>query len=198
MSKERMNKLYLICGVNGTGKTHFVRKFIDSGPRRVLILNPTFEDKWDRYPKIKIDNAEEIKTFEGIRQLQPRYVFGDMRKPFIQMLQVMWDNYENGVLVMDDCREMFEANLVKEVSSIMRGYRQHNLDVFAIFHSLNQVPPKFWEHSNGYVIIFKTQDNEKKIKDKLPDHKRDQILATWRRVVKTAETDEHYYEIIKL
>lgn len=198
MSSQRQNKLYLICGVNGTGKTQFVRKFIDSSPKRVLIINPTFEKKWERYPKIKIDNLEEIRTFEGIKQLQPRYVFGNMRKSFIQLLQVMWDNYENGVLVIDDCREIIGANLVEEVGSIMRGYRQHNLDVFAIFHSINQVPPKFWEHCNGYMVIFKTQDAQKKFEDKLPGHKREEILATWTRVVKQAAKDEHHYEIVKL
>lgn len=198
MSTERQNKVYLICGVNGTGKTQFVRKFIDKGTRRALILNPTFEPKWDRYPKIKVDDAEAIRTFEGIKQLQPRYAFGKMKKSFIQMLQIMWDNYENGVLVLDDCREMFEANLVSEVGSIMRGYRQHNLDVFAIFHSISQIPPKFFDHCNGYLVIFKTQDSEDRFVTKLPGHKREVILNTWKRVVSKAEENEHYCEFVKM
>lgn len=198
MSGQRLNNLYLIAGVNGTGKTQFVRKFIDRSKKRVLIVNPTFEEKWDRYPKIKLDDTEELRKFEGVKQLQPTYVFGNMRKPFIQLLQVMWDNYENGVLVLDDCLEMIGANLVEEVGTIMRGYRQHNIDLFAIFHSLNQVPPKFWEHCNGYLVIFKTQDNWKRIKDKLPQHKIGEIEQTWQRVMQKSDSDKHYFEIVQL
>jgi len=196
--KERQNLLYLICGVNGSGKTQFVRKFIDASPKRVLIINPTYEKKWDIYPKIDNKKPEELRTFKGIRQLQPDYVFGSMRKPFIKILQLMWENYENGVVVIDDCREIINATLVEEVGSIMRGYRQHNIDIFAIFHSINQIPPKFWEHCNGYIVIFKTQDSLEKIKDKIPSHKREEVLATWAQVMKESETNKHVNRIVQL
>lgn len=165
--KERQSKMYIIVGKNGTGKTYFVRQFLQRSSRRALIMNPTNEDKWDEFEPIKADDGKEIKEFKGIRQLKARLVFGDMAPEYRRMLRLVWDKYENGVLVMDDCREMVEAKLSKEVGSVMRGFRQHNMDVFAMFHSINQVPPMVWDHVT-YLVLFYTQDNLDKVKKKLP------------------------------
>lgn len=195
----RMSRLYIVCGVNGTGKTQFVKKFLSKNQKRTLVINPTFEKKWDEFPKIKEEDAEELKTFTGIKQIQPKPIFGNMKKSFLAMLQLVWDNYYNGTMVIDDCREIISANLQDEVGSIMRGYRQHNLDLFTIFHSLNQVPPQVWEHSNGYLVMFKSQENWHKLKVKLPETHIALMEQTWKKVCHKANNgDPHAFEILKL
>ena len=208
MTAIRKNMLYIIAGVNGTGKTKLVmEKFIMRDKRRSLIVNPMREKKWNVFPSV---GDKDLRTFKGIAQIKPQIDFSDrIGKSYIPMLQSIYYNYQGGNLVMDDCREIIQANLQDQVKTVMLGYRQNNLDVFAIFHSLRQVPPGVWDHCNGYLILFKTQDRDD-VYSRLPASVADEIWEKSKRITartneveqeakRTGKTQTEYpYDIVKL
>lgn len=160
------NKCYLVVGTNGSQKTLTVRRIIQATPNlRTLIVNPGEERKWYQFPEL---NPEETPTFTGIRQMTPDNDLNlSFREKGMKMLQHVVKYYKTGNLVVDDCRLLIESELGDAATQLVIKRRQLELIVFAIFHSLAQVPPRFYDHST-HIILFKTSDNKSRWWNKVP------------------------------
>ena len=138
--------------------------------------------------------SDEIKTFTGIAQVYfMRY--GD------ESWKLLFENYQNGNLIFDDCKNYIVPRVEGALLRILVNRRQLMVDVFAMVHSFNQLPLKFYDYCTEY-FIFKTLSSPKYAKDNL-DYNYPKIEAACRKVNAIAGNDPyadcfHSFEFVKI
>ena len=176
----------IVVGTNGTGKSTFAKKLIDtkinSGGRALIITNHLNE--WTDVEEINITKTKEIHSFTGIR----RTIIRPEQFPLLM-------NFHSGLLLLDDSRRFLTANIGASIDELQISRRQKMLDIVVVAHSFNKIPPGFFAYATHYVI-FKTIETAKKRSAYLFDI--DTVLEHESRVNKKAQTNPHYKEIIKL
>ncbi len=152
---KRRTKFILILGYNGTGKSTFVEKMIQSAMktnRRVLVCTP-HDVEWLKYDLIETN--KNILNFKGVK----RKIIFDLSD-----LENILQYYRNGLLIFDDCRVYFNSTTNQLIRKLMIERRQKMLDVVAVGHGFTEVPPAFFTFASE-LVLFKTNDNIKKRKD---------------------------------
>jgi hypothetical protein len=154
--EKRLCELIIIWGRNGTGKSTLAKQLMDGiGGRRLLVTKTGAPKIWHDVPIINVTNKAHYKFQNETRQVLAR-LRDDHPSPgkndtFINI----YDNYRNGILMLDDCMQYLEANTtnVPGLKDILIEYRHRMLDVFLIVHGPEQVPPKIWDHASGVVVM---------------------------------------------
>lgn len=179
--KTRQSLFFIICGTNGTGKTTILRDMVNT-ERKLLVIDPDGME-WDDLPEIQVGQ---------IGQLQPRAkarVIG----PGPEQLEFLLE-YNNGNLVLDDCRYYVKARIEESIRKTLVRRRQKGIDVYAVAHSLTEVPPTFWVFAT-HLILFKTRDNTQRLKQNIPKYR--ELEQTHIPEI-NGHADHHYYRIIPL
>lgn len=183
-------KLILIIGVNGTGKTTVEAELVNhflSKNHRALIVTPN-PDEWTQYPDVKSD-AKSLSSFVKAARI--------LANPFNNdtIVTDLYTGYKNGLLVLDDMRVFVDNRVDKFLEAILIDRRHRNVDILAVAHSFETMPKSFYRYANT-IILFKTSG-------KINDRKKELVNpeafeAAQIRVNEKAETDPYYYEIINL
>jgi len=97
-------------------------------------------------------------------------------------------------MVFDDCRAYLKAATTDAIHQLLVRRRQRMVDVIAVGHGFTEVPPVFFTFATD-IILFRTADNIIRRKDCLKDF--DIMVAAQRRVNQKAQSDPHYFEVIK-
>ncbi len=182
---ERVAKMCVLLGTNGTGKTTLLHKILQSSGQRCLVITP-HDMEWGDYPTTELRTSEDF-MFTGIC----RHIFDDDKKNgTLKRLEY----FKRGIIVFDDCRAYLDAGTAKEIHQLLISRRQREVDIFAVGHGFNEVPPKFFTFSTE-IILFRTTDNIVTRKDRLNDYPR--ACAVQKRVNERAKKDPHYFELIK-
>lgn len=182
----RRTKFVLILGYNGTGKSTFVKKLIESYQktnRRVLICTP-HDVEWLEFSEVKTD--KEITNFKGVR----RKIIFDLSD-----LENILLHYRKGLLIFDDCRVYLNSSTSQIIRKLMIERRQKMLDLAAVGHGFTEVPPTFFTFASE-LVLFKTNDNIRKRKDVINEFEKLEIQKN--EIDKMAIEKPHYYRIIKL
>jgi len=180
----RKTKLIIILGTNGTGKTTLIEKFVNAELDRVLVVTPDDRD-WLHIPNIyNID----IAKFDYI---------GARRRIWQSKtdLSIISGKFRNGLIVFDDCRSYFKANLDIELHSLLIRRRQKQNDIIVAAHGFSEVPPKFFTFATE-IILFKTLDNVIKRKDVLRNF--EEMKQLQELVNRKAIDNPHFHKIVKL
>lgn len=150
----RQTKRTLIIGAPGTGKTTLLHRILAQSGQRTLVITPymvewteTDANGQELYPELH-DLRPSNLFFTGIRRhvFRPRYTLEHL------------NSFRRGIIVFDDCRGYFKANLDEKIHSLLLGTRQNMIDVFAVAHGFREVPPVFFTFATDY-ILFRTEDN---------------------------------------
>ena len=181
MSEVRQSLFFVICGTNGTGKTTFVRNLV-STPKKLLVVDPDGME-WNDLPEIEAQRIAEIKDGGKARIVGPSIEEMDML-----------GLYNNGNLVLDDCRYYCKSRIEESTRKILVRRRQKSIDVYAVAHSLSEVPPTFWVFAT-HLVLFKTKDNTSRVKQNIPKYKE---LEQVHIPEINAHDNHHYYRIISL
>ena len=147
--KLRKTTMTVVIGTNGTGKTTLLKKIVAGflkNKRRVLILTP-HDREWENVPLVSSRFPTRIEWYAGARRMI--YNKGS--------LELIIENFRNGVLIMDDCRAYIKAGLDETLHSLLIGRRQMDIDIFAVGHGFTEIPPKFFTFATTY-ILFRTTD----------------------------------------
>lgn len=182
MVMVRQGVFFIIVGTNGTGKTTAVNRLIDDIGRRVLVVDPDGLE-WSSLASVPSEKVGKIKKGKRARIVAPG--------PDDLANLVM---FTDGSLVLDDCRYYVRSRIAESIRQVFVRRRQKGIDVFAVAHSLNEVPPTFWTFAT-HLILFKTTDNPERLKHNLPGFE-EKIKAHLKRI--NAHSDHHYFEIIPL
>ena len=150
----RQTKRTLIIGAPGTGKTTLLHRILAESGQRTLVITPYMVEWTERdangnelYPELP-DLRPSNLFFTGIRRhvFRPRYTLEHL------------SSFRRGIIVFDDCRGYFKANLDEKIHTLLLGTRQNMIDVFAVAHGFREVPPVFFTFATDY-ILFRTEDN---------------------------------------
>lgn len=201
MSQERTAFQIVVMGTNGTGKTTLVKQLVDAEREKpdshVLIVVPdTYE--WPAADWVHPKFPHRIKNYVGVRKI----VYFD------GLLDIIRDNFSNGLLVFDDCRSYITAQVDTELHSLLIRRRQQAIDIVAVGHGFTEIPPKFFTFATHYAL-FRTRDNIKRRKNVINDF---EVMAEAQQRINSRALDkskawtktgdiqhnQHYYEILEV
>ena len=157
MSRLHSN-VFLIVGGRVTSKTTFVKKLLDGAslPKWLLI---------DTFRQTAYNNFREV-TFNDVYEANLQ---GNCHLPSSNIednLHHLTERVVNTMLVFEDCLKYISSNPQPAIRKICLDSKQRNNDVFFIYHSLSQVPPRLSTWAD-YLILFKTQERLKNQKSRL-------------------------------
>jgi len=179
-TKVRQVLFFIIVGTNGTGKTTLTKKLITG--RKTLVVDPDGLE-WGHIPTIDIEEMTLLKDNKSARIIAPDY------KDIVELV-----NYRNGNLVLDDCRYYVRSRIEEGVRQLLVRRRQKDVDIFAVAHSLNEVPPTFWTFAT-HLVLFKIKDNPQRLKQNIPKYKE----LTEKHIPEiNGHKDHHYFRVIPL
>ena len=170
MSIKRQSVFFIIVGLNGTGKTTLLHKFIDSMPeRKLLVLDPDGLE-WINLHTIEKEDVALMKKGKA------RIIAPDK-----EQLETI-DQFTNGTLVLDDCRYYLGSRMEEVVRKTLVRRRQNSVDVFSVAHGLSEVPSVFWTYAT-HLVLFKTNDSAVRLRNTSDKERIRKLYATnvWRK-----------------
>lgn len=177
----------ILVGINGTGKTTFIKKLLEKTvtvDNRALIVTPD-PSEWRMLEEV---SGSKISTFKGIRKIIYHHNCMDEIQRY----------YSNGMLVFDDARVYIHTQSNDFMQWLQIRRRQVGVDLFCNFHGLTQVPPVFFTFASN-LILFYTKDNIKRRAEYVDEQDFNDIQAAKERIAKrVAAGDPYAYEIITL
>ncbi len=185
---DRTSKLTIILGTNGTGKSTLVKNLLLDAQRhdpanfKALVIMPD-DIEWNGFELVDLDKKEDF-VFRGIK----KHVFRPGHT--LQKLEL----FKRGIIVFDDCRAYTKAATADEIHALMIRRRQRMVDVFAVGHGFNEVPPVFFTFASD-IILFRTVDNMIRRKNYINCY--DQMYKAQQRINQKASKEQHYCEHIK-
>ena len=183
MAQVRQSLFFIIIGTNGTGKTTLLNNILTNSNRKnVLIVDPDGYE-WRQYQEIPVDEIDTLNT--GTHKILA---------PTKEEIEYLIE-FRNGILVLDDCRYYANKRLENEIRRVLIRRRQNVLDVFAVAHSLSEVPPDFYTFAT-HIVIFKTNDSVVRLRQSIDRDKLDSLKEVIQRVNK--HPSRHHFEIVAL
>jgi hypothetical protein len=149
---------------------------------KALVVTPD-PIEWRDVSELELASADDF-VFRGVA----KHIFSPSCT--LSMLQY----YRRGCLMFDDCRSYLKSSTADEIHSLIVRRRQRMVDVFAVGHGFNEIPPVFFTFASD-IILFRTVDNISRRKDCLKDF--ELIRQTVERVNLKAQKEPHYFEYIK-
>lgn len=175
MTEPRATECILIIGTNGTGKSTAGMNLIKAAAkkRRALVIDYAgMEKTWYGIPEVDLKDTATLKSFTDIRKALYAH-YED------ESLDLIYKNYHNGILVMDDARNYLEGRLDIKFKRLLIGRRQKMVDIVAMAHGFEEIPPRFYNFYTK-MVLFRTVKSPVEFKKHLSNY--DQILTTWKRV----------------
>ena len=183
MGKVRQSLFFIIIGTNGTGKTTLLNTILENSNRKnILVVDPDgFE--WQKYSEVAVDKVSSL-------QIGTNKIVAPVKEDIEYLIE-----FRNGILVLDDCRYYANKRLENEIRRILIRRRQNALDVFAVAHSLSEVPNDFYTFAT-HIIIFKTNDSVVRLRSSIDRDKLDNLKAVIKRV--NSHSSRHRVEVVPL
>jgi hypothetical protein len=108
----RQSLFFIIVGTNGTGKTTLLNKLISEKGGKSLIIDPDGME-WGHVQEIEPEKCGELKSGQA-----------KILAPTIEDLEHLLD-FQNGSLVLDDCRFYLKSRMDESIRRILIRRRQN-------------------------------------------------------------------------
>lgn len=186
---ERKTELNIIIGINGSGKTTFIRDKVLPNRKRSIIITPD-EMEWTSVPFLR---PSEIKSFEGPKRIM---AYPDNFNSIIELLKK--EKYANGSIILDDCKSYIKSVTDETLRYLYIRRRQFNIDIYLVAHGLRQVPPEAFTFAS-WLILFNSVENFSARKGEvLPETYQTIIEAQKEIKMRVKNGDPYLYKIILL
>jgi len=178
----RQSLFFIIVGTNGTGKTTLLNKLINEKGGKALIVDPDGLE-WQQVEEIRSEQAGELKSGQAkILFPQPDDIENLME-------------YQNGSLVLDDCRFYLNNRLDESIRRILIRRRHNSVDVFAVAHGLTEVPASFYTFAT-HLICFKTNDSLVRLRNTTDKEKIHRLRTAIDEV--NRHPNHHHYKVFNI
>jgi predicted AAA+ superfamily ATPase len=162
MIEPRFNKITLILGARGTGKTTYL---IGDKAKGITGLLQKIYSNWrilvvcttdhPHYRHISLlDKKDFVKFKKGIARI---IINPEDINPFCRFLTDS-NNLWNMVIIWEEAKDHSETKICKELGRMMRNTKQQNVDMFFMYHSFGETPTDIYRKID-YICLFKTLDN---------------------------------------
>jgi hypothetical protein len=160
-----LGTMTIIIGGTGQGKSFFTKRLVNDKKTFICDLNNEYgaEDlslaSRDNYIKFNehVTLLDKTKVYP-----QCRYT-GTNVNEFLEISKSMHGRY----IVFEEATNFFAGRTNEVTRQMITGKRHRNQSLIFLFHSINAVPPRIMELAN-YVVLFKSFDEENKVKSKFP------------------------------
>ena len=173
---------FIIVVTNGTGKTSLLNDLIDKKGGKALIVDPDGME-WDHVEEIKPETCGELKSGQA-----------KILAPTIEDLDHII-NFQNGSLILDDCRFYLKSRMDESIRRILIRRRQNSIDVFAVAHGLSEVPASFYTFAT-HLICFKTNDSLVRLRNSTDKEKINRLRLAIDQV--NQHPDHHHYKVFNI
>lgn len=180
---DRLNKIILVVGRRGSGKTTFAKKLASSQNKKILVVD-TFDHP--SYVDYKLLTTDKLAYWQ-------KGAYRVFDKDPLTMLLTINTVVRNAFLILEDAAKYLSGNTPKEIKNILIDSRNRNLDIILMFHNLSDIPPYIAKMCND-IVLFRTNDNMDKTQAKFFNFHELQKLHT---EIK-ANKSPHYYKIISI
>lgn len=174
----RKTQLNLVVGINGTGKTTYIKDNI-VGTKKALIVTPDLCE-WRQLP--------EVRTAEEIRFLQTpaRMIYTGP-----ETLETIKQSFFGGLLVLDDAMAYLTEQTPDTMQYLYIRRRQFGIDIFIVAHGLRQLPPKCFTFGS-FLILFATTENFSTRKRELQPELYEKIIKAQNEINRECENGNPY------
>jgi hypothetical protein len=183
----RHNLSTIIVGRKATGKSTYLcdlaKAYTEANSnKRFLIVDVNGSPAYSQFPLL---TDHQLATWkEDAKTRVAKYYHPDHEKMFENIKK-----FRNGAIVFEDCTKYILPNPSLDVRMYLTDHRMWNVDLFFTFHSLNRIPPFFWEMT-AWIVLKKTQDtNFKKFENRIPNY--ELVRKTWEEVMKSPDPYIH-------
>jgi len=186
-------------GTNGTGKSTYMKKFIDRYPDHkdvLLTMDDDSETMWDYLTEI---TPEQIPYFEG--KAKSFIDFSKKEKNFY--LEQIYNGfgkrngqYNGGLWCVDDAMTVFGTR-DESVMRIFKKRRQRKLDIMINCHGASEYPVSLFKNTTHFVI-FKTVDSYDLITKRMNKEVSEKFVRAINYVNERAESDPYFKLIFDL
>lgn len=199
----------VLIGSNKTGKSYTVltmakRMLKADRGRKIIIVSSNFHDE-------TLKSVRKIRTLKALKSLNSgivQYWDFDIQRQhgdfgiFKTMYEAMLDGYlQHGAIFFDDATNYFPNNTVDGTTrSFFSSYRHYYIDLFYIFHNIQDVPPFVYRNIH-HIILKKTAEPGLTIKyisenRKIPNANK--FYAAYIELQRTSGQPPHRYKTINI
>ncbi len=178
----RTNKVVMVLGRRGSGKTTFVKNLIAQyhklHPHQKILVVDTFDNPvWE----LKTIHPEDIKRWRRGMALtyssEPEELF-----------EILEKHLRNALVVFEDAVKYIGHRLPPPLKRLVIDSKQKNLDIIFVFHSFGHAPLDLWRLVD-YIEIFKTADSPEIRKNYIVNF--EEVQRVWEAVTKSPNPYEH-------
>lgn len=161
-----MSNLTLLIGGFSTGKSTTFARLMKEIQGKCLVLDPGGAPAYADFPELPAANAwkyvdatRQGKTWRiqdtGDRSREISLVFGYNPETKIYS---KGRAYLNGNLFLEDAGAYLDSNLTREVKSRVKAMKQHGLNLFLSYHSIDEISTDVLRMSPSIIMLKKTGD----------------------------------------
>lgn len=159
----RTNKVILIAGTRGTGKTDYLKNItykMSSIFPKCLIVDTFDSEPWRT---LKTYNHPERMNFSVpiVPLSKLKYWKAGIGRVFSSdtdsIMARIQEDLMNTFIIFEDATKYVGSTLTKDVRKFVLDSKQKNLDIVFVFHTLMAIPPELVRISD-VLVLFKTGD----------------------------------------
>lgn len=219
LNDKRQAWFLAFVGVNGTGKSTLMRKFINMNDRNLVLPSNMIEatKSWGNFPKVKPTHSFESDPYDpkqnrqllvfktpGIRtmtgtKLVDVGVFreGEHKRAYFSSIADVnrrENCFTNGGLFIDDTRNYIitKGDLPNKVTTFLINRRHLSLDIFLAFHSFQDVNAQMLQYGLKFILFKTDLPPNDTVKEKIQCI--DDLIEMRAYVNEKARTNPYYYE----
>lgn len=181
--QRRKTELTLVCGINGTGKSTWLKKNIVEKGGRVIVCTPDYSE-WTDLPVTRLDPLSKIDTPHRVIYESPRTI------------DTLCRTFHGGTIILDDAMAYLTFQTPEALQWIYVRHRQAGVDIYIVGHGLRQFPPRVFTFAQWLVLFNSVENFSARRKDVREDIYNKVIEAQKRIAGKVAAGEPFYHEII--
>ncbi len=190
---NRVNIVNVLIGGRGTGKTYtilhdVIAKYQEAAPDKKILVIDTFNSP--AYEGIENIAIPDMKRWVGGCR---RYLISCVPEEFDDSINNIAKYCYNSVIIIEDSGRFITSSLRASILRLVTDTKQKNIDLYFVFHSLMQVPPRLIQLTD-FVLLHKT--NEKLTTALLNKYPNPELHEAFKRVNK--HKNKYYYEILRI